>query len=1128
MDYSDKTKEELIIEIAKLQKLLDFSNGPDCNQQYYKSLYEFNPLMYFTIDSGLNVISVNKLVANQLGYEISELIGQPVLNVYHPDDKENVKAQLVKCIEKPYETRNLEFRMIKKSGEIIQVKENVTALVDDHQNITVCIFCEDITGKRDSKEVINENLLQLSKKNKYESIIRLVTQSVHESLNLQDVLENAADAMIKRIENVEMFTIYMVEGRNAVLKCQRGLPEWFINEVGKIKFPNGFTWKTIIEGKMSYISDATEDEAIGAAGIKLGTKSYASMPIKYKDRTIGAININSLKKDAFNEEEINVLENIAYQIQSAINNARQAEALRVSQNILKRKNEQLAKKSKYESIINDIAQSVHRSISLIDVLENAVDAVISKLNIIEHISIFLVEGQEAVLKAHRGHPDWFVERIKRIPSPMGLTWKTIIDKKPLYCPDVDKDELMGPAGKEVGAKSYASMPLFLSNSVVGCITIHSLVKNAFDVDDLNLIEKVAKQIESAITNAKHAEALSVSEQRYRALFNKSPVGVYIFNKDLVITQCNERMGQIIGSSLDKIVGLDLKNLKNKVFVSTMAKAIEGNIVTKESFYEATTSDKKIWLSLTVRPLMDTQGNVTGGIAVAQDITDRKIAEEALKESEQQLRSITDSLPIYIAYVDSDLRYQFNNAAYENWFDVKREDLKGKKINQFLGEDYFKRIETNLKKVLSGQKVEFEESALTKDGKKQIIKVIFSPDFDKELKVKGFHVLITDITESKKQEEELLRAQKIESLGILAGGIAHDFNNLLTGILGNISLVKVNMESDNKNFKRLTEAEKVSFRAKDLTQQLLTFSKGGAPVKKIVSSLEVQIKEIANFAISGSNVRCEFDFDKDLNAVEIDEGQISQVVNNVIINAQQSMPDGGTILIKACNVNLKSNFQLPLKEGDYVLIEILDQGVGISDEHLQKIFDPYFSTKQRGSGLGLTTAYSILKNHDGYIDVESKLGLGTKFKIYIPATKKEISESFEVTNEKVHFGTGKILVMDDEEIVRDVLNDMLSNLGYSVEFAENGYQAHEMYKRAYNSNKPFDLVIMDLTIPGSLGGKDTLMILKEFDSNINAVVSSGYSNDPVIANYREYGFKGIISKPYKVDELSRVIRSIFYQ
>jgi len=385
--------------------------------------------------------------------------------------------------------------------------------------------------------------------------------------------------------------------------------------------------------------------------------------------------------------------------------------------------------------------------------------------------------------------------------------------------------------------------------------------------------------------------------------------------------------------------------------------------------------------------------------------------------------------------------------------------------------------------------------------------------------------IRDITEKKKMEEEILKAQKLESVGVLAGGIAHDFNNLLTAIMGNISLAKMCAEPATKAFDRLADAEKACERATGLTQQLLTFSKGGAPVKKTASIVQI-ITDSAGFMLRGSNVKCEFSLQNNLWAADVDEGQMGQVINNLIINADQAMPDGGVISVTAENVTIADSELLPLPAGRYIRISIQDQGEGISPENMPKIFDPYFTTKERGSGLGLATVYSIIKSHQGHLDVESAEGVGTIFRLYLPASDKEIEPEEKISPEmSSRGGSGRILVMDDEEIIREIAREVLTHLGYEVVVCGDGKSALALYREALSSGNRFDAVIMDLTIQGGMGGKETMKALLGIDPLVKGIVSSGYNNDPILAHFREYGFSGMVSKPYTVRELQKTLQEL---
>ncbi|OHB70779.1 MAG: hypothetical protein A2W23_04625 [Planctomycetes bacterium RBG_16_43_13] len=490
---------------------------------------------------------------------------------------------------------------------------------------------------------------------------------------------------------------------------------------------------------------------------------------------------------------------------------------------------------------------------------------------------------------------------------------------------------------------------------------------------------------------------------------------------------------------------------------------------------------------------------------------------------QKLSAAIEQTADIVIITDKDGIIEYVNPTFEDVTGYKRKEIIGKMPSILKSGKHNIGFYENLwRTILSGEHYRDTFINMRKDGTLYYEEKTITPIKNEKGDVTHFISTGKDVTGRKKTEDELMKMDRLESLGLLAGGIAHDFNNILTAIIGNISIAKIDVK-DERVFRLLGEAEKASLRAKDLTHQLLTFSKGGTPVKKL-SSISKLVEESASFALRGSNIRCEFSIPDGIWPVEIDEGQINQVINNIVINAQQAMPSGGTIGIKCDNVTIGKKDNIPIQHREYVLITIVDTGIGISKEYIHKIFDPYFTTKQRGSGLGLATSYSIIRNHNGHITVDSKTGVGSAFYIYIPASPNAVIPE-EYTREGVVMGKGRVLIMDDEMVIRDVASEMLKNVGYEVETAKDGEEAIELYKRAKDSDRPFDAVIMDLTIPGGMGGKDAIKELIELDPAAKVIVSSGYSNDPIVANFREYGFKGVVAKPYKIEEMSRTLSEV---
>ena len=393
-------------------------------------------------------------------------------------------------------------------------------------------------------------------------------------------------------------------------------------------------------------------------------------------------------------------------------------------------------------------------------------------------------------------------------------------------------------------------------------------------------------------------------------------------------------------------------------------------------------------------------------------------------------------------------------------------------------------------------------------------------------------ILRDITNQKKAEDELFQSEKIESISLLAGGIAHDFNNMLTTILGNISMIRIDLDESHQHSAKLVAAEKAALQARLLTQQLLSFSKGGAPLLEVTTVSEM-IEECAQFILRGSKVKCSIEKDDDLWPVDADKGQVSQVVNNLIINANQAMPDGGEIRIRMSNLHVRHAEVPTLRFGDYVCIEVRDEGAGISPQNLNKIFDPYFTTKGKGNGIGLASSYSIITTHKGTITVDSSIGKGSIFRVYLPKSKQlapgksnpSEAKKKETAREKIHRGKGRILVMDDMEAMMIVAGEILTVLGYDVEYSTNGNEAIKAYKAAKDEGNPFDACVFDLTVPGGMGGEEAANILIDYDPNLVAIASSGYTSSNVMSDYKNSAFKAVLPKPYRIKEMSDILHEL---
>jgi len=510
--------------------------------------------------------------------------------------------------------------------------------------------------------------------------------------------------------------------------------------------------------------------------------------------------------------------------------------------------------------------------------------------------------------------------------------------------------------------------------------------------------------------------------------------------------------------------------------------------------------------------------------------ERKRFEEDLNAEKERLAVTLRSIGDGFIAADTDGNVAMINNVAERLTGWRQDQIIGKplvEIFNILHERTRKPCSTMLDRIVeTGSVVGTANHAIvvSREGVERLIEISAAPIRDKANRKLGTVLVFRDITEKEHLEAERRKAEKLESLGVAAGGIAHDFNNLLTAIIGNLSLSLITMSPEDEMYERLGAAKKASLRAQELAQQLLTFAKGGAPIKK-AASIGQLIHDTVTFSIRGTSIRGDFETPEDLWPVEVDSGQISQVVNNLAINAEQAMPNGGTLSVRSENFFLaEENAALaPLRVGKYVKITVRDEGIGIPEEYLKKIFDPYFTTKPKGSGLGLATSYSIVKNHDGLITVESRVGVGSIFSIYLPATDKQVA--FDRSRTEPAKGKGRILALDDEEAICELVKAALTPLGYDVTTVQDAQSAIDAYKQSMTDDRKFDAVISDLTIPGGMGGAECIKRLVEIDPSVKAIVSSGYAMDPVMSRYREYGFCACISKPYEISDLGHVVHDV---
>ncbi len=624
--------------------------------------------------------------------------------------------------------------------------------------------------------------------------------------------------------------------------------------------------------------------------------------------------------------------------------------------------------------------------------------------------------------------------------------------------------------------------------------------------------------------------LEQSEERFRLLYEEAPVPYQSLDADGCFLDVNRTWLETLGYEREEVIARSFADFLPPDERAPFRKRFE--------YFKAAGRIGGVRVVLLHRNGHRLTGEFQGRVAhradgsfqqthcVFQDITARLAAEEALAAEKERLSVTLRSIADCVIATDVDGRVLLLNPAAAALTGWPEDEALGRPVDEVL-----RLADARTGEPLPGPVAEALDEAAraarpglvllrARDGSEYSVAESAAPIHNAQSDTVGVVIVFRDVTEEQVLRTEALRAEKLESLGVLAGGIAHDFNNVLLVISGNLQMARMFEHGDDKHATMLSNAERACGQARDLTQQLLTFAKGGAPVKDVAAIGDL-VRDTALFALSGSNVRCELDIAPDLCVVEVDRGQISQVVNNLVINADQAMPTGGGLRIGLRNARLDGTGPIPLPAGEYVCLTVADTGGGIAPEHLDRIFDPYFTTKSTGSGLGLANCYSIVQQHGGHLGVESTPGEGSTFRIYLPVSAGE-GDAPRAEQRVAPMGTGRILVMDDEATVRELAEMLLTDLGYTVALAEGGEEALNLYRSAGERGEPFAAVVLDLTIRGAMGGLETMAALRELDPEVRAVVCSGYSADPVMAQYQEHGFCAVVVKPYDVVELAEAV------
>lgn len=1015
LHLAKKTKRELVEQIESLYRdNYELSNAlgkMDASMESVKHLgaiLEESIFEIFVLDMrSLGFIHANRKAREKLGCSMRDLCGLTVFELSKYFDGDRLLTMSGPLREGRSDKIEYTASHTTHDGTSYAVEVHLQSSTFNKTPVIVAVIL-DITKRTQAEERLRETLTQLSKINKYETVIGIVTRTVHNSVTLKTVMENAVQALYQNMDAAKFVAIYLVEGAEAVLHAQRGLPDWFVEKTKRIQFPTSVTWRTIIKGKTEYVPDTESGQQTGPAGAELGIRSYVAIPLKNERKVVGVITISTDVKNSFRADELRLLDIVSRQIEIAINNARFTESLIASEKALGEKVRILSRKESYEKIIYSIASRVHSSVDFDEVLNVTINVLRQNIRNADFLAIYFVEGNEAVMKSTYGHDLDFRKRVEKIPYPRGLTWRTIIEGKTRFVPDTEHDDAIGPAGRKSGVRSYISMPIQSVGTTIGCITIASKRVNAFDREELTLLESVAEQIRIALLNAKYVAEIESNERRLKAL-----VG-----------------------SVDEIV------------------------------FE-----------------FDSEGTYLG----------------VWTENEELLMR-------------------------------PKEELLGRRISDFFDEEFSTTATGAIKRVLGNRKSEVVEFNIVLNGRERCFRARINPIFASGSEPGTVSMLARDVTESKALETQLLRSQRLESVGKLAGGIAHDLNNILQPIMMSIQLLNTRI-TDEKSLNWLEILDRSAQRGADLIRQILSFARGLESRKQPfdLKYLVIDVKKMLDETFP-KFINLSLEIDEDLPPVTGDYTQLNQVFMNLCVNARDAMPEGGELTIRIRKI-ARGEDEVPLfldpEAPDFIVIEVSDTGTGIAPEHMDRIFDPFFTTKSSdmGTGLGLSTVYGIVKDHNGFINVESQPGKGSVFTVYFPVGESAgTADTLDELISNVHTGNGEvILVVDDESMITDMARTILEEYDYKVLVAHNGEEATRIF---LTHKDEIYAAIVDMMMP-VMGGKATIRTLKKERPALKVIAMSGYQREHELVDLKEAEVDAFLSKPFNSEKLLQTLDEVIH-